>query len=203
MKSFSRVCQQLESVPFHRSKSGILAQYLKHASPDDASWALYLLLGGQLPRLLTQASLQARIMTESGLPAWLVEECREQAADFAETVALLGELSLGETDLAASNDSSLTQWIEERLMPLARTDETQNVETAREWWRTLSLEISWAVHALALGRFPVHVSRRVAEDALREAHGHEAAAALDTRLAALSLGEVRPSTESPQLNLFS
>jgi DNA ligase-1 len=196
------MCQQLESVPFNRSKPAILAEYLRRVPEREASWALYLLLGGQLPRLVANADLQKWVLTESGIPEWLFEECREKAGDFAETVALLGELACRPLGASVGPELSLSQWIEDRLLPLAAAGTPAREAALRECWRTHSIDVSWAVHALAVGRFPVHVPRRVAEDAVREAWASASAdpvALFDSRIAALPTGPVAAC----QLDLFS
>ena len=193
MKRFSLLCQRLESVPFTRSKPEILAEYLRAAHPGDASWALYLLLGGQLARAIAPAELEAWILEESRLPAWLWQECREKSGDLPETVALIAELSQPEI-AAAGPAHGLQEWIEQRLQPLVSLPAPERRAAVSLWWRTLSLDVSWAVHALAVGRFPVHVPRRVVEDAVRLAWGSDAVAGITARIQALSLN---------QLDLFS
>jgi DNA ligase-1 len=219
VRRFSQLCQQLESVPFTRSKAEILADYLQATPQEDATWALYLLLGGQLARVVDPPTLEKWILEESKLPGWLWQECREQAADFAETVALVAELSRVETpslfarDRAAKvkdgggesdNDDqlSLGAWIAQRLQPVARQAESVRRQAVLGWWRTLSLDVSWAVHALAFGRFPVHVPKRVVDDALRLVGGEAAVAGLTARLEALPLSAAQKPS-SLQLDLFS
>jgi DNA ligase-1 len=203
MKRFSHVCQRLESVPFNRSKAVILAEYLKVAPTEDATWALYLLLGGQLERAVAPTQLESWILEESALPGWLWKQCREQAGDFAETVALVAELSRGTRPLMDElmDQMSLRTWIETQLQPLGRQNESARRATLLRWWRGLSLDTSWAAHALALGRFPVHVSRRVVDDALELSGCRLSSAELTARLDALPKGLVRAA--SLQLDLFT
>lgn len=206
MKLFSQLCQQLESVPFTHSKAEILANYLRATAQVDASWALYLLLGGQLARLVDPATLEKWILDETKLPEWLWQECREKTGDLAESVALVAELTRAETPTLftsghESDELSLRAWIEERLQPIARQVDSVRHKAVHEWWRTLSLDVAWAVHALALGRFPVHVPKRVVDDALRILGGEPEVLGLTARLDALPLaGAQKPL--SLQLDLF-
>lgn len=208
MRLFSQLCQNLESVPFTRNKAELLADYLKAVPAEDASWALYLLLGGQPARVVEAATLERWILDESKLPDWLWAECREKTGDFGETVALVAELLRESTpSLFASADATqdelgLGAWIVERLQPLASQTESVRREAVLGWWRTLSLDVSWPVHALALGRFPVRVPKRVADDALRTFGGESAVGGLSLRLEALPLGPEQRAS-SLQLDLFN
>ena len=203
MKNFSRVCQRLESVPFHRDKAGILAGYLKDAPVEDHSWALYLLLGGQLPELISPASAKSWILAHSGLPDWLFETCREQTSDFSETVALWGGLSrdANRTDPVgeSARGRSLRDWIELHLLPLAQATQPVREAALFGWWQTLGLDLSWVVHALCFGKFPVHISRRIAEQALRKAQGDAAIPGLNDQLSAK---KARLAEFAKQLELF-
>jgi DNA ligase-1 len=165
MKRFSRLYQNLDACPFHRDKSVILGAYLSDTPPEEASWVLYLLLGGQLKRAVSPALLQEWILAETGLPVWLFEECREQVGDLSETLSLLAELVRAEAAPAAE-PLSLRSWIETRLRPLQDQSAAIQRETLRSWWKTLPLDQSWIVHHLLCGRFQTPVSRRIVEEAL-------------------------------------
>jgi DNA ligase-1 len=201
MKRLSQLCQRLESVPFNRSKAEILAEYLGEAPERDIGWALYLLLGGQLERLLSPAQLESWARERSGLPEWLWKECRERSGDLAEAVALISELGGREERASDLPELGLADWIERELGPQAHLDSRLS-----RWWRELPIDVSWAVHALAIGRFPVHVSRRAAEDAIElaaQALGCQpggAAGWLDARLSALPIRSPQPPVA--QLSLF-
>ena len=214
MKSFSVLCQRLESQPFNRSKAERVAQYLRTVPEREGDWALALLLGAQLPQLIEGAELERWVRTETGIPEWLFAECREAAADLPETVALLAELRHA-TDRVPATDLSLRIWIEERLLPLAAASPAARKAAVLGWWDELDTSALWTVKAMALGRFPVHIPRRTAEDALLlvdpslAASAHTPATELDARLARLpqltsqtAAAPKNPNERPPQLDLF-
>ena len=235
MLPFSRLCRQLESAPFPRDKAEMLAAYLRDAPERDRAWALHLLLGGRTPAVVGAEALKNALLEDSRLPRWLLEECLERTGDLAETVALLGELRAcgsagdassdlglaGSAPTIAPSDASLATWIEDRLGPLARlvpvpraperspsatpagSDPALNL--LRSCWNRLPPEASWAVHALALGRFPVRVSRRIAETALAATPlaADGPGASLDDLLALIPHASRHASSDARQMDLFS
>ncbi len=89
-----------------------LLRYFEAASPTDAAWATYLLMGGRLKPALSAAQLHAAALQLCGLPPWLFAESVKAASDLAECVALVMPPP------AAISEHGLAHWVEQRLQPL-------------------------------------------------------------------------------------
>jgi DNA ligase-1 len=205
MRRFARLSQRLESVPFHRDRSELLAGYLVEVAERDAAWALYLFSGGALPRALSQPRLIEWALEHTGLPAWLLEECRAQAGDWSETVALL-------TRPAQARDRdelALGPWIEERILPLGLLKEAERKGHVHAWWREHELETVWAAQCIAMGHFPVRLPLKTINDAVAAALGPERGETLLERVQELARllspapGAAPSRPSSLQMDLFS
>lgn len=67
--------------------STVLADYLRNVPPADAAWAVALLLGARLPRLVSGVALRDAVCQRAGLPDWLFERCRRAAGHGLEALA--------------------------------------------------------------------------------------------------------------------
>ena len=87
---------------------------LKEAPAADAAWAVFFLTGRRLKRLVPYACLAIHDWTlaATGLEPWLLEESYAVVGDGAETAALV----LDQIAVAASDDVSLAEWVEGRIV---------------------------------------------------------------------------------------
>jgi DNA ligase-1 len=172
--NYARLHQALDTCPFHRDRARMLADYFKSSSVDNCAWAAFLLLGGQLPRILTSAQIQTWLLEELSLPDWLVEESREAVGDSAETAALLAELLQPEGFEPPSSSleppRGLAEWIEGHLLPLQTLRPAEQRDRVVGWWKSLALLDASFLHHLLIARYQTPVPRRTVEEALALAY---------------------------------
>ena len=89
MNRFTTLYCELDRTTRTHEKVAALERYFREAPPGDAAWALQFLSGRSLPRAVSTKHLWEWTAAETGLPAWLIEECRSAVGDTAETLALL------------------------------------------------------------------------------------------------------------------
>jgi DNA ligase-1 len=141
-----------------------MAAYFGSAPPADAAWAVYLLSGRRLKRLVPTRELRAWTAAATGYPEWLVEETHSAVGDLAETVALLFD---GEADAtAAADDTPLHVWMGERITGLRRLDADERQARVTAWWRALATDDRFVLNKLMTGSFRVGVSQRLVVRAL-------------------------------------
>ncbi|MDB6063208.1 MAG: ATP-dependent ligase [Verrucomicrobiaceae bacterium] len=165
MQRFAQLYQRLERSTAANDKLAALMAYLNTAEDNDMAWAIWLLNGGKLStaknKLATTRELREWIATESHIPLWLVEECYEQVGDLAETVTLLFD-----EPTRKYADRSLTEWIENILLPSANRDESARREVIVAAWRELDFSQRFVFNKFLLGNLRVGVSRGVLQKAL-------------------------------------
>jgi DNA ligase-1 len=168
MKAFARLYADLDASGSTSHKVGSMVRYLREAPPADAAWATYFLAGGK-PRQIVPARLLREAAREvSGLPEWLVDESYSSVGDLAETIAHL--LPEGQ----ACESLGLSQWMEERLLPLRGAPAEVGIEALKTWWSQLDWNGRFALNKLITGGFRVGVSKQLVVRALAEVAGLEA-----------------------------
>jgi DNA ligase 1 len=198
MKTFVDLYIALDATTKPAEKTATLAGYFRAAPPEDAAWALYLLGGHKLGRIVALERLRAWATEESGLPGWLIDECRMVTGDLAEALALVlpdesvereirrqGEAEEGDhTSLSpplrvsSSSEESLRHWIEERLLPLRGAEPPAQREAIVDAWRVLNARgryvwnrlLTGGLRGLALGLLARAVSDASGVDAAAIAH---------------------------------
>lgn len=154
MRRFGELYDSLDAGGSDDFKLAALAAYFGTAAAADAAWALYLLSGRRMRRIVAPAVLLDWLREESGLPRWLIDESRSTVGDVAETIALL--IEPGAIDGAAL-DLSLATWIEERIAPLRNAGEKEQRESVVRWWRSLPYRECLLVNKLLTGTFRLEV----------------------------------------------
>ena len=86
MKAFQALFDQLDRVTGTRAKVSALVEYFGDVPPEDAAWALALLLGKRRKRLITGRRLREILRDRGGLSDWLIDDCHGQVGDSAETI---------------------------------------------------------------------------------------------------------------------
>ena len=167
MRAFAQLYEDIDTTTATNLKVAAMVRYFRHAAPADAAWALFILSGRRLKRFIGQAKLWNWLIDASGLPAWLIEDTYGDVGDLAEVIALLME-SPGEA-AATSDDVSLTEWIESRLLTLRDRDEDEQREAVIGWWRTLPYRECFLLNKLLTGELRVGVSQTLATRAVAEA----------------------------------
>ena len=159
MKKFSALIDATEQTQRSVEKVALILEYFRTVPPEDAAWALALLTGRALPRILSLKLLQDVAVEASGLPKWLIEESLEAAGDVAEGIALLvsPRVSSRDSSRVSSRDSSrvssrdfsrpvpeaglpLHRLVHERVLPLKELSDAERRALIVKTWRELSAE---------------------------------------------------------------
>ena len=189
MRRFARLYSDLDRSTATGDKRALLIAYFRDAPAADAAWALKLLCGGKIggagQKIAASGELRDWIAAESGTPAWLVEDSYHQVGDLAETLALLLEESR-----QADDDSTLVQWIEQRLLPIANAAVELRRAVVVGAWRSLPFESRLVFNKLLTGSLRIGVSQRLVQQALAELSGIDIAL-----LAQRMLGNWQPTTQ--------
>lgn len=89
MHRFAALYDSIDATTSTHAKVAAMVRYFRNVEPADAAWAVSILAGGRIKRLIGAAVLRRWVAEESGLSQWLVDECRATAGDFAETASIL------------------------------------------------------------------------------------------------------------------
>lgn len=165
MRRFAELFELLDTTTSTNAKVDAMLDYFQGVSASDAAWAIYILIGRRLKRVVGPSLLREWLREESQLPGWLVDETYGSVGDLAETIALLVPGSTG----AQSVDLSLTEWFRDRIVPLSRQQAPERRENIVSWWRTLPYRECFLVNKLLTGSLRVGVSRALVTRALAEA----------------------------------
>ncbi len=193
MRRFTQLFRAVDATTSTNEKVKALQQYFRSERPDNAVWALYLLLGKTRKRLITSRVLREIFLQISDIPEWLFEESYAHVGDSAETIALL----LRDTPIAptgastADGDTPLHLWMEEiipQVKQLTKTDEAQLKNLVIDWWANLSESEIFVLNKVLTGAFRVGVSSKLVIKAL-SAEYDLTEAVLSHRL----MGEIEPT----------
>jgi len=167
MKAFSSLYTELDASGSTSHKVEAMVRYLRDAPPADAAWAIYFLAGGKPRQIVPARSLREAAREASGLPEWLVDESYSSVGDLAETIAHL----LPEAQVCES--IGLSQWMDERLLPLRGAPAEVGIAALKNWWSQLDWNGRFALNKLITGGFRVGVSKQLVVRALAEVAGLE------------------------------
>lgn len=162
MKRFAALYEALDRAASANEKVAALAAYFTAAPPEDAAWAVSLLTGRPLKRLLPSRRLAGWAMEEAAVPDWLFEECHAGVGDLAETVALLVE---GRSGARPGSDLPLSVWLTDRILPLASLPREEQRQAVVGWWGELSRWEALVLNKLLTGSLRAGVSPSLVEKA--------------------------------------
>ncbi|MEY2408146.1 MAG: ligase 1, partial [Verrucomicrobiota bacterium] len=151
---------ELDQTTRTNEKSAALESYFRAVPAADAAWALQFLCGRTLPRAVPTKSLWQWTADETQLPEWLIGECYDAVGDMAETMALLMRNSGGSAAL------SLSEIVEQRLVPLRNLPEGARRDLLLRTWRELDPNERLVWNKLITGNFRVGVARTLVIRAL-------------------------------------
>ncbi|MEM9560732.1 MAG: ATP-dependent DNA ligase [Planctomycetota bacterium] len=169
MRAFADLYAALDATKSTDAKVRAMAAYLSVADPADAAWAVFLLSGQRLKRLLPSALLRTWAREEADIPEWLFDESYARAGDLAETISLLLDAARLEAAPPAADRASLAEWMSTRVEGLRGLDAAQQEARVRTWWRTLDGPGVFILCKLLTGALRVGVSRTLVERALADA----------------------------------
>jgi DNA ligase-1 len=165
VRHFARLYSALDETTKTNAKVRAMADYFLHADAADAAWAVWFLSGHRPKRLIPVRRLATWAMEIADVPAWMFEECYSTVGDLAETITLLLPPAERGTSLP------LHEWIESRILPLARMREEEQRETVTRAWRELHGVECFVFNKLITGELRVGVSQSLVVRALAEATG--------------------------------
>ncbi len=170
MKRFATLFDELDTSTATNAKVAALCRYLAEVDDADAAWAVYLLSGGKPRQLIKTAQLRAQAIAEAGLPEWLFEASYQAVGDLAETIALVLPAPAQDSGM----HTRLSDWMEQRLLPLRGQPDEVVAEALRGWWRELDAGGRFLLVKLVGGGFRVGVSKLLVQRALAAHAGLDA-----------------------------
>lgn len=162
MIRFAALYNSLDSTTKTNEKIAAMADYFAAAPPADAAWATYFLAGNKLRRLVPSKLLRMWAAEEAGIASWLFDESYHAVGDLAETLSLI--VPPGQT----SDDLSLTEWVEHRLLPLRGLEEENLRSNVIDIWRHTPTDMRFVIMKLITGAFRVGVSKRLVTRAIAQ-----------------------------------
>ncbi|MEM7391452.1 MAG: ATP-dependent DNA ligase [Verrucomicrobiota bacterium] len=153
MKRFTELFVELDRTNRTNRKVDALETYFRDARPEDAVWALYVLMGARLPRAIPTGRLREWIAERAGLPLWLVEESYDVVGDLAETLSLLLR------DECETEEQPLHRIVTDRILPLKGLEEDERRAHLFDTWGGLTRDERFVFNKLITGNFRVGVSR--------------------------------------------
>ena len=169
MRDFAELYVALDETTRTNEKVEALTRYFDRASPSDAAWAVYFLIGRKPKQAVPSKKLREWAAAEAAVPEWLFAESYDAVGDVAETVALL--LPPPER----SSDLPLAEWVEGRLLTLRASDEEAQKRAMLDAWRSMDQTQRFVWNKLISGSFRVGVSQQLVTRALARVSGVEAA----------------------------
>ena len=170
MKQFTQLFQAIDATTSTNEKVKALQQYFQAEIPENAVWALHLLLGKTRKRLITSRVLREIFMQISDIPEWLFEESASHVGDTAETIALLLRDTPIEPTGASGADSNtpLRVWMEEVIPQVKALKDEENAlsDLVIDWWANLEDSEIFVLNKVLTGAFRVGVSSKLVIKAL-------------------------------------
>ncbi len=185
MKRFAQLFNELDASTATIAKVDALKRYFAQAGDADAAWAVYFLSGGRPRQVVPTGMLRGLAQQQAGVDEWLFDECYQAVGDLAETIAHV---------LPAArqlSDVGLSEWIEQRLLPLRDAASQLQAERITAYWDELDATGRFLLIKLIGGGFRVGVSKLLVQRALA-AH-----AGLDAKLVAQRMMGFTDKTARP------
>jgi len=142
-----------------------LISYFRDSDHADAAWATYFLCGHKLRQLVPTKLLRVWAAEEAKIPSWLFEESYHSVGDLAETLTLI--VPPGQME----GDFSLSEWVEERLIPLRGMEEADQRKAVVLLWKQSPTQVRLVILKLITGAFRVGVSKSIVTRAIAEHAG--------------------------------
>ncbi len=165
---FAQLYHDLDQTNQTSRKTSLVTDYIREANdndPRDAAWALMVLTGQRLKRVISSTAMRDAAVEASDLPAWLLEECREVVGDTSETLALLLPPPITPRNI------TLHEAIESMWLPLQGASRDAQKQALLEAWKVLPTDQRLAMHKLLSGTFRFGVQTRLVARALAEIAG--------------------------------
>ncbi|MGI9502193.1 MAG: ATP-dependent DNA ligase, partial [Geminicoccaceae bacterium] len=165
MQRFSQLYADLDRTTKTNAKVRAMVDYLQEVPAEDAAWTVFFLTGQRLKRLISGKVLRDWALNATGYPEWLVVDSHASVGDSAETVSLLLDHGRVKPEGAAI---SLSEWMEERILPLRGQPAEHQEATVAAWWNDMPRSETFLLNKLLTGGFRVGVSKLLVVRALAE-----------------------------------
>ncbi len=165
MIRFAALYEAIDATTKTNEKLSALISYFRDSSPADSAWAVYFLCGYKLKQLIPTKLLRMWAAEEANIPTWLFDEAYHSVGDLAETITLIvppGRLT---------DNLSLADWVEERLIPLRQLNEAEQRTAVVAIWRQSPKALRLVILKLITGAFRVGVSKSIVTRAIAEHAG--------------------------------
>lgn len=175
MKHFAHLFENLDRTTKTNEKTSVIAGYFSTiltgnvSARTDAAWAVHYLSGRRVKRLVRTGTLRRLAAKAAGIPDWLFEESYDAVGDLAETITLLVPPS--DLDHRETEERSLTVWIENFVLPLAKMEEPDQEQLIREIWNQTDGTSRLILMKLITGSFRLGVSARLVARGIAQATG--------------------------------
>ena len=166
MDLFTQLFIALDQTNKTAAKSKLLSEYFKQASPADAAWAIYFLMGERMKRLVKTADLKQWACELSHYPEWLFAECYDHVGDLAETLALC--IFSEDKFRKAPLKMSLSELIENYLLPMKTMEPEAQSQRIIDLWSSMDFSMALVLNKLITGGFRVGVSKSLVIKSLAE-----------------------------------
>ncbi|MEM6472952.1 MAG: ATP-dependent DNA ligase [Planctomycetota bacterium] len=167
MKQFAALFARLDSTTKTNEKVTALAEYFANAPAEDSAWAVYFLSGRKLRQLVPSKLLRQWAAEAASVPEWLFEESYSAVGDLAETISLIVPPG------TVGEDSTLSHWVNERLMPLRKLTPEQQHDAVLQIWDETDPEMRFVAMKLITGAFRVGVSKGLVTRGIAKCSGIE------------------------------
>ncbi len=171
MRRFTALFQAVDATTSTNEKVKALRTYFQDERPENAVWALHLLMGKTRKRLITSRVLREIFLQVSDLPEWLFEESATHVGDTAETIALLlRDTPIKATGVSGANsETPLHEWLESvipQVKNLEKTDPGRLKDLVVDWWANLQDDEIFVLNKVLTGAFRMGASTKLVVKAL-------------------------------------
>lgn len=160
---FAALYRLLEETTRTGEKVDAMADYFGRVDAADGAWAVHLLSGQKLKRLVSYQRLRQWGQAESGLPQWLFDESYQMVGDLAETLSLIVPSA------ARWTEGTLTDWAERQLPALVKATPEEAVAAIGECWQRVGPEERLVVLKMLTGAMRIGVSQKLVARAISQA----------------------------------
>ncbi len=164
MRRFAALIKKLDSTNKTNVKVRALTEYFQEAQDRDKVWTIAILSHRRPPRPVNTTLLRTWAAESANIPQWLFDESYHIVGDLAETIALVLDPVMENTE------KSLTFFLEE-MISLKPKDEETKKNYVIENWNTLNYYQRFVFNKLITGGFRIGVSQKLMTRALSHATG--------------------------------
>jgi DNA ligase-1 len=159
MKQFAQLLDELDQTMSTNAKVDSLLRFFTAVDEEDIIWAIALLTGRKLKRVMRTAALRTWAAAAAGIPLWLFEESYHITGDLAEAITLMLPAPVAETNY------SLAETVR-YLASLDQMSEEEKERAIRKRWSEMPKSERFVFNKMITGNFRLGVSRQLVVKAL-------------------------------------